>query len=103
MFLTPGSTNALRINGTARLTANPALCASFQRGDIHPRTEIVFAIGEVYPQCSRAPQRSEPWTSGDQSAGLPSIRAMLQEASDGTSDATQYDETRAKRAHLGWR
>ena len=102
MFLIPGSTLALRVNGTARLTTDPALCASFKRGDIYPRTVIVIAIAEVYPQCSRALQRSELWTQGDQSEGLPSIGTMLQEASDGTIDATEYDETRAKRAHLGW-
>ena len=54
MFLIPGSTNALRINGTAKLTADPALCASFTRNEINPRTVIVIAIAEVYPQCSRA-------------------------------------------------
>lgn len=102
MFLIPGSTTALRVNGTARLTADPALCASFTRDDKHPRTVIVIAIAEVYPQCARALQRSDLWTSGDLSQGLPSIGAMLQEASDGSIDATQYDTDRAKRAHLGW-
>jgi len=102
MFLIPGSTNALRVNGTARLTADPALCASFTRDDKHPRTVIVIQIAEVYPQCARALQRSALWTSGDVSQGLPSIGTMLAEASEGAIDATQYDEDRAKRAHLGW-
>ena len=102
MFLIPGSTNALRINGTARLTADPALCASFTRVDIHPRTVIVIQIAEAYPQCSRALQRSELWTSGDLSPGLPSIGTMLAEASAGSIDASQYDTDRAQRAHLGW-
>ena len=102
LFLIPGSTLALRINGSARLTADPALCASFSRGDIHPRKVIVIAIAEVYPQCARALQRSDLWTSGDLSAGLPSIGTMLQEASAGTIDADQYDTDRARRTHLGW-
>lgn len=101
LFLIPGSTTALRINGHARLTADPALCASFTRSDIHPRTVIIIAIAEVYPQCARALQRSELWTAGDQSAALPSIGTMLQEASAGTIDATAYDTDRARRAHLG--
>ena len=33
MFLVPGSTNALRVNGTARLTADPDLC------QLHPRRQ----------------------------------------------------------------
>ena len=102
MFLIPGSTTALRINGKARLTADPALCASFLRDDKHPRAVIVIQIAEVYPQCARAIQRAALWTSGDLSDGLPSIGAMLQEAAAGSIDATAYDADRAKRAHLGW-
>ena len=81
MFLVPGSTLALRINGTARLTADPALCASFTRKDLQPGTVIVIAVAEVYAQCSRALLRSELWTSGDLSAGLPTIGDMIHEAS----------------------
>ena len=102
MFLIPGSTTALRVNGTARLTADPALCHSFTRDDKHPSTVIVIQIAEVYSQCARAIQRSELWTCGDVSQGLPSVGTMLAEASDGAIDATQYDEERATRAHLGW-
>ena len=102
MFLIPGSTTALRVNGTARLTADPALCHSFTRDDKHPSTVIVIQIAEVYSQCARAIQRSELWTCGDVSQGLPSVGTMLAEASDGAIDATEYDEERATRAHLGW-
>ena len=102
LFLIPGATTALRVNGTAKLTADAALCASFTRNDVHPRTVIVIKIAEVYPQCARALQRSELWTSGDLAQGLPSIGTMLAEASEGRIDASQYDEDRAKRAHLGW-
>lgn len=102
MFLIPGSTNALRVNGQARLTADAELCQSFTRDGKYPRTVIVIQLAEVYPQCARALQRSELWTSGDLSQGLPSVGTMLQEASEGAIDASQYDEDRAKRAHLGW-
>ena len=101
IFLIAGSTTALRINGTARLTADPDLCAQFDRDGQHPRSVIVIAISEAYPQCARALQRSELWLTGDQSAGLPSIGQMLQEASEGVIDATEYDHDRARRAHLG--
>ena len=62
----------------------------------------MIQIAEVYPQCARAIQRNDLWTSPDLSPGLPSIGTMLAEASDGAIDATQYDEDRARRAHLGW-
>ena len=54
------------------------------------------------------PECSLTWTIKDEvirkgrAQGLPSIGTMLQEASDGSIDATQYDTDRAKRAHLGW-
>ena len=102
IFLIPGSTAAIRINGTARLTADDALCHSFTRDDKHPRTVIVIQIAEVYSQCARALQRSELWTAGDQSHGLPTPGQMLQDATTGAIDGAEYDRDRATRAHLGW-
>lgn len=107
MFLVAGSTTAVRINGTARLTADDALRRGFARvqlsGDaLLPRTVIVIRVGEVYSQCARALQRSALWTSGDQSAGLPTAGQMLQEATNGEIDGGVYDAERATRAHMGW-
>ena len=101
-FMVPGSTISVRVNGMARLTADTALCTRFQRDSKHPRTVIVIRVGEVYSQCARALQRSALWSSGDLSAGLPSVGQMLQEASAGEIDGAAYDAERATRAHLGW-
>ena len=100
-FLIPGSTTSLRINGTARLTADPTLCAQFTKDGKQPRTVIVIKIAEIYSQCARALQRSALWISGDQSAGLPTVGQMMQDASDGAIDGAAYDTDRATRAHLG--
>ena len=102
MFLIAGSTNALRVNGRARLTADAALRDTFARNGILPRTVIVIAVDEVYSQCAKALQRSELWTAGDQSEGLPSVGQMLQEATQGDIIGADYDRERATRAHLGW-
>lgn len=101
-FMVPGSTTSVRINGTARLTADEGLRARFDRGGVHPRTVIIIRIAEVYSQCARALQRSALWTAGDQSQGLPSVGQMLQEATQGAIDGDAYDRDRAARAHLGW-
>ena len=101
-FMVPGSTTSVRINGTARLTVDADLRARFDRGGIHPRTVIVIRVAEVYSQCARALQRSALWTSGDLSAGLPSVGQMLQDATAGVIDGAEYDRERATRAHLGW-
>ena len=102
IFLIPGSTTAVRVNGTARITADAGLCARFDRGGHHPRTVVVIRVAETYSQCARALQRAELWTSGDQSHGLPSAGQMLDDATVGQIDAQTYDAERATRAHLGW-
>ena len=100
-FLVPGSTTSLRINGTARLTADATLRGRFTKDGKQPRTVIVIRIAEIYSQCARALQRSALWTSGDQSLGLPTVGQMMQDASSGVIDGTAYDTERATRAHLG--
>ena len=90
MFLIPGSHNAMRVNGTARLTADPGLCARFEKEGKRPRTVIVIAIAEVYSQCARALIRAGFWT-GDQAQGLPTVGDMLREITQGGIDGAAYD------------
>lgn len=98
MFLIPGSNTAMRVNGTARLTADDTLRARFERDGKLPRTVIVIAIAEVYSQCARALIRSALWTGGDQSAGLPTVGDMLGEITGGGIDGTAYDASWPGRA-----
>ncbi|NJM81809.1 MAG: pyridoxamine 5'-phosphate oxidase family protein [Tabrizicola sp.] len=91
MLLIPGANNALRVNGTARLTADPSLRARFEHQGKVPRTIIVIRIAEVYSQCARALIRSALWTSGDQSQGLPTVGDMLREITEGRIDGAAYD------------
>jgi PPOX class probable FMN-dependent enzyme len=102
MFLIPGSTNAMRVNGRARITADAVMRDPFSRDGVLPRTVIVIAVDEVYPQCAKALQRSELWTVGDQSLGLPTIGQMLQEATEGGIIGAEYDSERSTRTPLGW-
>lgn len=102
MVLIAGPSTAVRLNGRARLTAAPALCASLDRDSKNPRTVIVVATDEVCSQCTLALQQSELWTSGDQSQALPSAEQLLQDATEGAIDGKEYDRDRATRAHLGW-
>jgi uncharacterized protein len=91
IFLIPGSNTAIRVNGTARLTADKPLRARFTRNGKAPRTMIVIRIAEVYSQCARALIRSALWTSGDQSQGLPTVGDMLREITEGRIDGQAYD------------
>jgi uncharacterized protein len=91
MLLIPGSNTAIRINGTARLTADEALRARFTRDGKQPRTVAIIQIAEVYSQCARALIRSALWTGGDQSDGLPTVGDMLREITEGRIDGHAYD------------
>ena len=61
MFLVPGSGNALRVNGTARLTDDAALRASFSMEGKAPRTVAIIRVEVIYFQCARAVMRAKLW------------------------------------------
>jgi PPOX class probable FMN-dependent enzyme len=98
IFLISGSNTAIRVNGTAILTADAKLCARFSRDGKAPRTVIVITIAEVYSQCARALIRAQLWTSGDQSEGLPTVGDMLREITQGSIDGSAYDKEWPSRA-----
>jgi PPOX class probable FMN-dependent enzyme len=91
IFLIPGATNAIRVNGAARLTADDTLRARFARDGKLPRTIIVIKVAEVYSQCARALIRSALWSSGDQPQSLPTVGDMLREITEGRIDGQAYD------------
>jgi uncharacterized protein len=98
MLMIPGLNNVIRINGTARLTADAALRASFAHQGKLPRTVIVIKVGEISSQCARALIRSAIWTSGDQSAGLPTPGQILASLTDGEVGGEAYDRAWPERA-----
>ncbi|WP_281995226.1 pyridoxamine 5'-phosphate oxidase family protein [Ruegeria faecimaris] len=98
MFMVPGSNNVVRVNGSARLTADQDLRTRFEKQGRLPATVIVIDIAEVYTQCARALMRARTWSSGDEAAILPTMGEILAEASDGEEGGTQYDEAWGQRA-----
>ena len=97
MFMVPGSNTVIRVNGTARVTADQAMTARFERTGRLPRTVIVIAIGEVYFQCARALVRSRLWAGAPAATGLPSPGDLLAEAKAGF-DGRTYDADWPERA-----
>ena len=100
-FMVPGSTISVRVNGTARITADADLRARFERDGKHPRSVLVIRVQECYSQCARALQRSDLWAGGAV-PDLPSVGQMLHDATAGEIDGPTYDAERATRSHLGW-
>jgi PPOX class probable FMN-dependent enzyme len=79
LFLIPGSGEALRVNGRARISAAPALLARFEVDAKRPRSVLVIAVQSVFFQCARAVMRSGLWDSGrwPDLAKLPTAGSIL--------------------------
>ena len=97
-FLVAGSNDILRVNGRARLSVAPRMLGRFERQGRQPRCVIMVALGEVYMQRAKSLMRSRLWLDGDQSAGLPSLGAILAEITKGDIDAKAFDTAAPERA-----
>jgi PPOX class probable FMN-dependent enzyme len=90
MFMVPGAANVVRVNGQAKLTADAALCASFDKTGKAPRTVIVTKPTEIYFQCAKAILRSRIWSGEDESEKVPTAGDLIREFKSGF-DAASYD------------
>ena len=79
MFMIPGVTTVVRINGAAKVTADLKTRQKFIMKETLPTTVIVFKIREVYIQCSKAVLRSELWNN-QVDIKVPSLADILDEA-----------------------
>jgi PPOX class probable FMN-dependent enzyme len=93
LFLVPGAGEALRVNGSARISALPALCERFAVDGHLPASVLVIEVHSVFFQCARAIKRSRLWdASAHVKAGtLPSPGAILQCLSAAGIDGVAYD------------
>ncbi|WP_083096112.1 pyridoxamine 5'-phosphate oxidase family protein [Pseudophaeobacter leonis] len=98
MFLVPGSNNVVRINGTAKVTADADLRARFEKAGKLPATMIVISIGEIYSQCARALMRAGTWSGVDESKDLPTVGEILAEQTGGQEGGADYDAAWGARA-----
>lgn len=61
VFMVPGITETLRVNGTARVTRDPDLLAPSTVQERPPLTGLVVDIDEAYFHCGKALLRSKLW------------------------------------------
>jgi uncharacterized protein len=94
LFLIPGVGETLRINGTAVISVDPELCASFAMNGKDPRSVLIVTAERVYFQCQKALARSKLWDSEAQIArsDLPSTGQILQRLSKEKFDGDAYDK-----------
>jgi uncharacterized protein len=95
LFLIPGVNETLRVNGRAVIDVDPALCDSFAVDGKAPKSVLVVTIDSVFFQCARAVLRARLWDPTAQlaRASLPSIGALLAEASAGQEGGEAYERS----------
>ncbi len=95
LFLIPGVSETLRINGRARIVVDPALAATFTVNEKLPQTLLEITADRVYYQCAKALIRSKLWDAGTQvkRSELPSNGQILAALSKEPFDKAEYDRT----------
>jgi uncharacterized protein len=91
LFLVPGAGETLRVNGTARITADPALRDRFIVNGKLPTTVVLVTVRELYMQCAKAIMRSRLWAGQARPPGLPSMGELLAAHTAGMVEPTTHD------------
>lgn len=104
MFLIPGSSSVMRINGRAVVSVAPGLLNSFEMEGRHPRSVVMVTIEEAYFQCARAVMRADLWAADSQVAAkdLPTPGEMLKAAKEDFDRETYDREWPARAAKTMW-
>lgn len=102
LFMVPGVGETMRINGRARISVEPDLCASFAMDGKQPKCVILVTAERVYPQCQKALHRSRLWDPSRHMArsALPSVGQMMQAVAASKNerfDGAAYDASYPQR------
>ncbi|AWN49791.1 pyridoxamine 5'-phosphate oxidase [Methylobacterium terrae] len=89
IFLVPGITETLRVNGTARITTDPDLLAPLAAQGKVPTTGLVVAVREAFFHCGKAVMRARLWDPAAQIPrdGFPSLGRVLAEQTSAMTTA----------------
>ncbi len=93
LFLIPGVGETIRINGTAKISVDPELCASFEMQGKNPQSVIVVTASSIYYQCPKALVRSKLWDPESivPRKQLPTTGNILEGITKGEIDGDAYD------------
>jgi uncharacterized protein len=99
LFVVPGVTDTLRVNGRAAITTDAALLAPSAVEGKAPRLGVLVDIDEAYTQCSKAFLRSHLWDAQRfvDPASMPTGGQVHRAIQGEAFDAEQYDRERAER------
>ncbi len=99
LFIVPGVTDTLRVNGRATITTDAELLAPCAVEGKPPRLGVLVDIAEAYTQCSKAFLRSQLWDVHRfvDPASMPTGGQVHRAIQGEAFDAEQYDQERAMR------
>jgi PPOX class probable FMN-dependent enzyme len=93
LFLIPGVSETLRVNGRATISVDPDLLQSFAMDGKLPRSVMIVHIERIYFHCAKAIVRSKLWDEASKvdRRALPSTGAMVAELTAGKFGGSDYD------------
>lgn len=93
LFMIPGVNETLRVNGRARISVDPELCASMPMQGKLPTSVLVVTVIEAFIQCSRALVRSDLWNTETHvpRESLPSTGTILADHTGIHLNVADYD------------
>ena len=94
LWLTPGLTECMRVNGQAVLRADQAVRERYDMQGKLPTTVIEITVEAVYFQCARAVKRAKLWDPSVQveRTSLPTPGQIMTAITKGEFDGQQYDD-----------
>ncbi|MFO1024428.1 MAG: pyridoxamine 5'-phosphate oxidase family protein [Acetobacteraceae bacterium] len=102
LFLIPGISETLRVNGRAKISVAPELIARFPFRDTLPKSVIVVTVDRIYFQCAKAVLRSELWNPEKhiERSALPSNGRIIEDITNGTMNGADIDRSYPERIRL---
>lgn len=99
LFLIPGHSETLRVNGRASITVDSELMQGFAVNGKLPRCVLIVHIERVYFHCAKAIVRSRLWDEAAKidRASLPSAGTLVAELSHGELGGEAYDRAAPER------
>ena len=93
LFLIPGVSETMRINGRAAISTDPKLTQSFIVDGKAPKVVLVVTVDRIYYQCPKAIVRSKIWDTSTwiDRKTLPTSGKILADITRGKIDADAHD------------
>ncbi len=93
LFLIPGCSETLRVNGRAVISIDPDLMARFAVNGKLPRSVMIVTVERAFFHCAKAVMRSKLWDPAHfvDRRQLPSVGTIIAELSDGRLGGERYD------------